>query len=123
MGRSLVPNPPAITTAFIPPCLLAAAYGSPNAEEPGHSQIPERDREKEEEQGAGPHDPAVDAVGEAVSPRGHGEADEQVPDGIGQDVPGEEQGDSRGPQPLRAEKAAQAARGPPDRPAGGRSPP
>src|SRR3989304_510623 len=113
MGRSRVPNPPAITTAFIPPCLLDAVYGSQNAKEPGHSEIPEREREKEEEQGAGAHDPPVDAVGEAASSRGHGESDEQVPDGIGQDVPGEEQGDSRDPQLLRDEEGAPDDRGAP----------
>src|SRR3990170_7229722 len=121
MGRSRVPNPPAITTAFIPPFLLAAARESQNTEESGHYEIPEREREKEKEQGAGAHDPPIDAVGEAASPRGHGEADEQVPDGIGQDVPGEEQGDSRGPQLLRDKKVAQADRGPPDRPVGVRN--
>src|SRR3990170_8237879 len=114
MGRSRVPNPPAITTAFIPPFLLAAACGSQNTEESGHSEIPEREREKKEEQGAGAHDPPVDAVGEAASPRGHGEADEQVPDGIGQDVPGEEQRNPCGPELPGDQEIPEPDRGPPD---------
>jgi len=41
IGRSLVPNPPAITTPFIPTGLLTVICGSQQTKELGHSEIPE----------------------------------------------------------------------------------
>src|SRR3972149_6008795 len=117
-GRILVPNPPAITTAFMIG-LLAMVSVSQQAEQLRHPEVPERQREEEKEAGADADDPAVDAVGEPSPPRGHGQADEQEPGDVGQNVAGEKEGNASEPLPTGERQGSHAERRPPQRPAGG----
>src|SRR5512134_4115257 len=106
-GRSLVPKPPAITTAFIgrPPGEVCRLQ---EPEEPRKPHVSEGQGEEDQEDRAGADHPAVHAVGEPSAARRHRRPDEEVPRRVGEDVPGEEGGEAEWALPSGQDPVSQA---------------